>query len=210
MDDTLARFGSAVAANWRYLADLGLLALVGLAAWTCKSIAQRRLGIFDYDKRDVAEIYRDLRSTALGWKPSDIGLPATDGAYGVVMDWAVPSGIATLTSFSSGEASLYFSTGGGVLGSGVAHESVRAAARAFVAEAAKRLPWMSPASEFPLPRIGWAYFHVLTGRGVFSTLARVEPVERNFEPAWGAAQQVITAIRESQPDAANPAEAGPT
>ena len=204
MDGPLTGVIASITQDWRFW-SLAVLACGGLTVFVARSIGQRRLAFSDYDKRAITDVYRGLRSEALSWKPSDIGLIPTGDAYGVVMDWGRPGGIATVTSFNSGDASLYLSTGGGVLG-GVAHEPVRKAALSFVAEAAKRIPWMSPASEFPLPKIGWAYFHVLTGRGVFSTLVRVEPVERNYEPVWQAAQLVIAALRESLPGDAKQVE----
>ncbi len=44
------------------------------------------------------------------------------------MDWIVSSAIATVVAFSDGSASVYFSSGGGLLG-GQAHEPIRNAAR---------------------------------------------------------------------------------
>jgi hypothetical protein len=51
--------------------------------------------------------------------------------YGGILDWALDRGMATLFALDDGTASLYWSTGGGVIG-GKFHESVNRAAKAFV------------------------------------------------------------------------------
>jgi hypothetical protein len=51
--------------------------------------------------------------------------------YGGILDWALDRGMATLFALDDGTASLYWSTGGGVIG-GKFHESVNRAAKEFV------------------------------------------------------------------------------
>ena len=46
--------------------------------------------------------------------------------FGVVMDMTYPSGVATLVTFADGTASLYTSTGGGIIGGGSAGSSMAA------------------------------------------------------------------------------------
>lgn len=81
--------------------------------------------------RPGTEVYQGLRSQALSIPPSSIGLPAEPGSsevFGVIMDTTYKSGTATLAVFADGAVSLYFSTGGGIIGEGT-HEHVAAAAR---------------------------------------------------------------------------------
>jgi hypothetical protein len=57
--------------------------------------------------------------------------------WGVIMDWVVSNATATVIAFSDGHASIYLSTGGGFIGGGESHESVRNAAKKMVAIAAE-------------------------------------------------------------------------
>ena len=61
-------------------------------------------------------LYVDLRKLALGIQPSDIGIavePNSKEPYGILMDMSFPPAVVTLTSYANGDASMYFSTGGG-------------------------------------------------------------------------------------------------
>src|ERR1044072_5497440 len=63
--------------------------------------------------------YEDLRNMAFGATQEQIGvnIPANETKiYGVIMDWDVGEGIATVVAFQSGDASVYLSSGGGVIG----------------------------------------------------------------------------------------------
>ena len=63
------------------------------------------------------------------------GLPLKPGAVrGVVMDWNLGDGIATLVAIDDGTVSLYMGEGGGILGAGTT-PAVASAARRFLAEA---------------------------------------------------------------------------
>src|ERR1700677_1402473 len=129
MDDTPTSALAVLLRDW-HVWVWGALIAGGLVVFVLRSLAQRRLAFSDYDFKAIAPVYLSLRSSAIGRTPEELGLePASDPsvAYGVVMDWgmATPGGlktaVATLTSFSSGDASLYLSTGGGVIG-GIGHE----------------------------------------------------------------------------------------
>ena len=62
------------------------------------------------------EVFAGLRDQALKVSRQSIGLPAPpvpSQAWGVVMDWGVDNGTATIVAFSDGNASIYLSSGGG-------------------------------------------------------------------------------------------------
>ena len=63
------------------------------------------------------------------------------------MDMDVSGRTATITSFGTGDASFYLSTGGGTIGSGQASEEVAAAAKKFVAAAAQYVDSMTKADK---------------------------------------------------------------
>ena len=65
--------------------------------------------------------YEGLRDMALNTTPEQQQLSVSRDqtkVYGIIMDWALGNGIATLTSFSTGDASLYYSSGGGMIAAG--------------------------------------------------------------------------------------------
>lgn len=145
------------------------------------------------------EVSKGLRDLALGFKPQDIG--TTDpvkGPYGVVMDMDVGGKTATITSFSSGDASLYFSSGGGILGSGQGSEAVASAAKRFVEASTPFLGDMSKTEAHPLPGVGRVAFYVLMPDGIFTATRDKQALGENkdkLSPLYGAGQDVITQIR---------------
>jgi len=112
-------------------------------------------------------MYEELRAMALGMQPADLGQSEVPPGqpYGIVMDIDVRGQTATLTSFASGDASLYLSTSGGTIGGGE-HEAVAAAAKRFVQAAGEHVGGMAGADSQPRPGAGQVCFYVLTSQGV--------------------------------------------
>ena len=113
------------------------------------------------------------------------------------MDVGYAKSVVTLVSLIDGSASIYFSSGGGVIG-GQGHETVRRAARRFTQFAAVYLPEMSPCTDFPMPDIGEAIFYVLTPGGAFAQAASEQELgagSHSFSPLFYAGQCVITQLR---------------
>jgi hypothetical protein len=149
------------------------------------------------------QTYKGLRELALKISPEDFGLKLGDGitAYGVLMEFTLPKATVTLTSYSSGDASLYISSGGGILG-GIGHEAVRNAARQFVSSAQTFLSKMKEIASFPLPPTGMTHFYVLTNHGLYGSAELISDDLRNpkseFFALFAAGQDVITEIRKSE------------
>jgi hypothetical protein len=76
-------------------------------------------------------------------------------------------GNATLFSLADGTTSLYYSTGGGMLGSGE-YTPVAEASKALVVQAQNHLQDMSSTVEFPLPAAGQVRFTFLTYSGIIT------------------------------------------
>jgi hypothetical protein len=117
-------------------------------------------------KTDKRNPYDDLRHQALHATAERIGV--TDGTepYGVVMDWCVKRGTATLVSYASGDASIYLQGGGGVIG-GYAHEKVRAAAKSLVRAAYSYLEnSISADSDVHVCKTESVIFYFLTKDGI--------------------------------------------
>jgi hypothetical protein len=83
------------------------------------------------------------------------------------METGYQVGSATLVALADGTTSLYYSTGGGMLGSGE-FSPVAEASKALVAQAEKHLQHASLSDEFPLPEVGQVRFIFLTYTGVFT------------------------------------------
>ena len=78
-----------------------------------------------------------LRLQALSVERGPAGIPAPPPnalVWGLLMEMGFPNGTATLFALADGTTSLYYSSGGGVLG-GQGHEAVRRANAALLAEA---------------------------------------------------------------------------
>lgn len=155
---------------------------------------------YDDDAPEVSlageDIYRDLRLIALNTSAAELGL-TTDSAYGVVIDIEVGGGFITFTALATGDASMYTSGGGGVIG-GYAHETVRTAAIALVDTAAKHIDDMTVTSDATLPAPDELLLYVLTPNGRY----RLDDSAENFFTASGpnadlfiAANELLTELR---------------
>ena len=113
------------------------------------------------------------------------------------MEMGHPGGVATLVAFATGDASLYFSTGGGVIG-GVTHENVARAARHFVSTAQGYTDGMETVTVTPLPDPGEVRFYLLTPQGPLAAEADEEDLGKRrheLSPLFYAGQEVITELR---------------
>src|ERR1044072_2536013 len=129
----------------------------------------------DTDLRQ-AQAMKGLRDRLLSSSPEEVGLTGEDAkakVWGVMMEMTFPMGAITLVSLRDGTASLYTSTGGGVLGGYAAQKE----ARRFVVEAEKHLASMQPTKSFPYPEGGRLKFYLLTRDGVYTTEADENEVQ---------------------------------
>jgi hypothetical protein len=146
--------------------------------------------------------YLDLRALALSTTPETFHLKSDAEVYGVVMDWNVGSGIVTVTSLLSGDASMYTSSGGGVIG-GVGHKTVRDAAIAFVKSCSDYRKHFSNSADTSAVSEGSIKFFLLTGRGRLVAEEKLENFDNSSSPLLGLfieANKVIARLRESTPD----------
>ena len=122
---------------------------------------------------------------------------------GILMDTTFEDGGSyTLVVMIDGTTSLYYSTGGGIIGIGE-HENVKAVAKAYF-EAGKN--YLSAAKEiknFPLPKPGNTIFYFITPTKVL----RTDEIRENdlgeqkhkLSPLFYKAQDVITQARQVTP-----------
>ena len=116
---------------------------------------------------EPAQVYLQLRERILNLDPAEMDLHPSSIAphvWGVLMETGYPVGSATLIALADGTTSLYYSTGGGMLGSGE-YIPVAEASKALVVEAEIHLRPMTPSTDFPLPEVGEVRFILLTYAG---------------------------------------------
>ena len=145
-----------------------------------------------------AQAMKGLRDRVLTSSPEEIGLTGEDAkakVWGVMMEMTFSSGGSiTLLSLRDGTASLYGSTGGGMLGGYAAQKE----AKRFVAEGEKHLASMQPTKSFPYPEVGRLKFYVLTQDGVYTAEAgesKVQDARHPLFPLFIAANEVLDVLR---------------
>jgi hypothetical protein len=150
---------------------------------------------------DPKSIYLGLRGQALNLKREKIGLPTPSKPtqpWAALMDWGLSSGTATVVAIADGTASVYLSSGGGSIGGGQSHESIRNAAKKMVTVAAEFQPQMRATNFYPLPRSGEVIFYLLTDARVFMVTASEEELSSHRHPLsklGDAAQEIVTQYR---------------
>ncbi|KQB43965.1 hypothetical protein RCH33_455 [Flavobacterium daejeonense] len=113
--------------------------------------------------------FEGLRNMAFTATPEQLGLSLpTDKTvvYGVIMDWEMGGATATTVSYQTGDASLYLSSGGGVIGGGQ-HQNVNSAARQFVSLGQTYLVKATKTETTDLPTTDQVKFYFLTNKGKF-------------------------------------------
>ena len=188
----------------------GLLAISGLVFYLTSCNSKSKAGgqveqqLQDTTKRQKVDPnnnpYTDMRNMALGVTTDQLGvqLPADQTKiYGVVMDWDVGEGTATLVSFTTGDASLYLSSGGGFIGGG-GHDNVIKATTNFIKKSERYLDRASLTEATPLPDKNGLTFYFLTNKGKFKATEQMENIESEksqWLDLFTEANNLITEIR---------------
>lgn len=144
--------------------------------------------------------YLGLRNQVLSLKPEDLGIhiPADkEEAFGVVLEIETGGGVATIVSLSSGDASMYTSTGGGIIG-GMTHTNVKDAALAFVKTSQSYFHKMHIAKNSDTPKTGDIKIFILTNKHKYSYEAPEKDIT-NEKSYWAVlfykGNDVITQLR---------------
>lgn len=117
------------------------------------------------------QMYVELRTAALNRTASELELdvdPNSNQPYGVIMDWNVGQATSTIVSFATGDASMYYSSGGGWLG-GYGVEKVNSASKEFIITASEYVNKLDKVSKYPMPPVGFMRFYILTPQGVYGS-----------------------------------------
>ena len=154
----------------------------------------------DSKKLTPQENYIGLRDLALSAKVTDfpdIDKAGKHGVYGVLMETGHPEAVVTLATFITGDTSLYFSSGGGMIG-GMGHETVRQAAIELNKKADSFIPNCKKTTSFPSPQQGQTVFYILSEEGIFTAKAMDDDLadkKSNLWPLFAVGQDVITEFR---------------
>jgi hypothetical protein len=145
--------------------------------------------------------FMNLRRRALEATPESVGLAgllADDEPYGLLMEIGMPGSVVTLACSAAGDASLYYQTGGGMVG-GIGHDGVRRLAKEFVAAARGALSRMAPAPDQPLPDPDRVRFYALTPRGIFTAEMDRQDLgetESEFSSLFYGGQEIVARMRQ--------------
>jgi hypothetical protein len=150
-------------------------------------------------RKNTAEIFRGLRNQVLALAAKDVqGTPLPTGVFGALMEFTAGQTWVTLVAVLDGTTSLYFGSGGGIIGGGKS-EIVRKANHLFLETAGRFVSSFTKVSDYPLPKPGHVHFYVLTSSGVFASEeveeSELTTVRKGLLPLYAAAQNVITQIR---------------
>jgi hypothetical protein len=159
---------------------------------------QKSSGSGPADKK-VKKVYVGLRNLMLQGSRAKFRIsPGSKPTqpYGVLMDWGIPAGSATVVAIADGTASVYLSSGGGFLGGGNSHESIRSAAKRTVEIADEVQPLMQPTTTYPIAQRGQVIFYVLTDAGVFTASASDDDLRSHRSPFYKLGDSAQTIVSE--------------
>ena len=123
-----------------------------------------------------------------------------DGSHrvsGVLMEMGYTEDVATLVVTVDGTLSLYFSSGGGVVGWG-AYDGPRRAACELLETAADFQEFCSLTNKYPLPLKGSTRFYLITAGGVLTAEAKQDDLgndKHRLSPLFRKAHELIGEIR---------------
>lgn len=149
---------------------------------------------------EPAQSYLQLRERILNLNPSDLGFkPEKDmpHVWGVLMETGYEVGMASLVALADGTTSLYYSTGGGMLGSGE-YSPVAQASKALVAEAEHHINRLHTTEDFPLPEAGQVRFYFMTYNGTLkaeTTKNDLASGNHRLSSLYHLAQETLTQLR---------------
>jgi hypothetical protein len=125
--------------------------------------------------------FEGLRNMAFKVTPEQLGLSLqTDKriVYGIIMDWEMEGATASTVAYQTGDASLYLSSGGGVIGGGQ-HQNVNIVAKKFVALAQTFIENATKTETITLPQKDEVKFYFLTNKGIYTSNENIHNFETN-------------------------------
>lgn len=149
------------------------------------------------------QMSNELRSMLFTLDPRQVGLTKESfphSVFALIMETGFAEGAVTLSVVADGSTSLYFSTGGGIIGGG-AHEDVRTASGFLLSGAQHHYTKAQKVTLFPAPAPGEVIFSFITFNGVHAYTALEDELgsgKDELADLFFAAHNVITALRKTE------------
>jgi hypothetical protein len=188
---------------------LGILLLGGLAFYLASSKSYTKSADDKAASADTkspkayhtkTNTFKDLRAMAFSTKPEQLhlSLPADKTiVYGVIMDWGIDTATATVVCYQTGDASIYVSSGGAVIGGGE-HQNVSSAAKHLVSLAQSYLYEAKKSEINSLPQQDQVKFYLLTNKGTYvgqDVMTNFQNGTSTWLPLFDEANKLLTEIR---------------
>ncbi len=141
--------------------------------------------------------YKDLRNQAFSVTKEQLELTDDNNFFGLIMDWELGNATMTLITFRTGDASMYLSSGGGVIGGGQ-YENVRTAVANYLNSAKPYLNSAKYVEHSNLPASNSLNFYFLTSEGRFLATEIMDNIENESSEIYELfieANNVITELR---------------
>jgi len=157
--------------------------------------------------KPLAPIFEKLRGQIIALTPEQLKLVPSDDlahVWAAFMEMSVSDSVASLLASAGGTSSLYFGTGGGIIGAGK-HPQVRAANRRFLVAVESALDALSTVDQFELPGPGRIRFAVLTYDGKRGADASEDELKAGGHPlskSFMAGHELIAYLRAASEAAA--------
>lgn len=144
--------------------------------------------------------YKELRQLAFQTEYDDLGIQNPNGktlVYGIILDWPAQAEFATLTTFLSGDASIFLTSGASFIGGG-GRESIQRSTVRFIQKYAYLWKQGRKVEGIPAPDLSKVRFFFLTTQGTYYLEDTVQAVDKDVSvltPIFDEAQAVISEIR---------------
>ncbi len=151
----------------------------------------------DREHKPAQNPYNDLRNQAFSVTKEQLQLVDDNELFGLIMDWDLGDGTMTLITFRTGDASMYLSSGGGVIGGGQ-HENVRSAVVSCLNTAERYLKSSEKVEHSTLPKPNSVNFYFLTTAGhylIFEEMQNFEIESSQVYQLFKEANNVISELR---------------
>ncbi|MHB8207790.1 hypothetical protein [Mucilaginibacter sp.] len=151
-------------------------------------------------KSNIANPYIGMRNQFFALTPTDLQLQIPGDkelALGVIMELGTDDGVATIVSLSTGDASLYTSKGGGIIG-GITHYNIKNAAIELVAESQHYFSKMNPSKNINPPKSGNVKIFILTNKNKYdfeTTEEEITSPQSTWAALFNKGNEVITQLR---------------
>ena len=147
----------------------------------------------------------EMRESVFKLDPATIGISPSNYSghvWGMIFETGIEREAYSLVVLADGTTSLYFSTGGGIIGAGE-HSNVRTASKNLLLKANDAIGRSTFTQAHPLPYDGTSVFYFLTFDGTrfySAPESRLGNGQDKLSPLFHASHEVISELRAIKPD----------